>query len=495
MLKNLYVKDYVIIDEINLDFDQGFLAFTGETGAGKSLIIDAISLLCGEKSNSSIIRLGQDKAIIQGVFSFKDDSLAKTLLKEYGFDDEEEYLFLREISANKSVFKINFRPVTLSIMKDILLTSVDIHSQHDIQYLLNNKYHLQLLDQFINDPLKEQVSNAYHEYKVHYDQLMYLQNKKFSISELEYLQTCRLEIENVNILENEIDEINDKLKLIKNSEKISLKLSNSLNIFNMSVVDNYFQAIKELNTLDLPVVEQLWSNYYQLEELVTQLNNDQKDLDFDEQTINEINQRSYDINKIRRKYGETYPLIMDKYHQICEEIDQIENSSMIIDELIKKVDVLKENFIVFASKYHDIRVEKALELEHLIKKHLNDLELNNANFKVSFKEIDGNSNGIDQVEFLLSTNLNAPLSPLSKIASGGELSRIMLGLKTVFTKLAKIETVIFDEIDSGVSGSSALAIGKKMLEIACDTQVIAITHLSQVAAYSNLHYHVSKLNK
>lgn len=502
MLQSLWIKDYILIDELSLDFQQGFSVFTGETGAGKSIIIDAIAILTGARVSESVIREGCSRAIIEGTFEFTQTAIINKL-QEAGFDDDV-FIVTREVNRNgKSSIKLNHRSVTLSFLKDIFINDIDIHNQKENHYLLNAKSHLKLLDNYAqNQDLLAQFTSVYQTYahlKKEYDNLVH---SRFNEDEIDYIRFQLQEINQVSPLENEDELIEAKIKKYQSFEKTYQTLEQVLHHFNddgallehLANVKNYLERIEDDSQLE-SIAQSISSHYYELDDLHRQLHDYFSQLEFDEDDFNQLQQRQFEINKLKRKYGHSIEAIYQQKAAFELQLRNYEDRHILLEEKEADLNQAFEKALSVAKKLSNQRKEKAKLLEQDILKQLHALELPNATFLVVFKESELSASGIDQVFFHISTNLGQPPALLSNVASGGEISRIMLGLKAIFSRLQGIGTVIFDEIDTGVSGSVANAIGHKMRQIAADSQVFAITHLPQVASCAQHHYFVFKHNE
>lgn len=498
MIREIYVKNFILINELHLHFHEHFSCFSGETGAGKSLLIDAISILCGERTSAHYIQKGADKAFIEATIEVKKEHAAYQHICDAGYDIEEEtFIISREFSKDgKGVARFNQRTTTVSFIKEIMSLLVDIHSQHDNQYLLNNKFHLSLLDEYVNEAavLKE-VKKAYQLYKKEELALKQFMEEEANPDDLDYLQFQLAEMDAMDIKENEVEELELKQKEMAAFDKVSSHLNEAINTIESSRYDLLYHIQKELDTIDNNTVikakEEVMNAYYTIDEQLSNLKDYRSSLSFDEREYDQIQTRLFEINKLFRKHGGSFNTYQTKYEEMLEKVAFIENRANFIEEQTRKVEAAKTAFLKCAKVMSDLRKEKALLLEQEIQQELVDLHLENAIFKIHFEE-KINQYGYDQVEFLVSMNAGESVKPLAKVASGGELSRLMLGLKTIFNRLAKIETIIFDEIDNGVSGSVAYAIGKKMNTIGKAAQVFAVTHLAPVAVWANQHYLVVK---
>lgn len=498
MIREIYVKNFILINELHLHFDSNFSCFSGETGAGKSLLIDAISILCGERTSTQYIQKGAEKAFIEATIGLEKNHPANKIISDAGYDIENnEFIISREFNQDgKSVARFNQRTTTLSFIKEIMSLLVDIHSQHDNQYLLNNKFHLSLLDEYVNNQvLLQDIKDAYKTFKKEDNELKRFMEEEANPDDLDYLQFQLAEMDEMDIKENEVEELEQKQKDMSEFDKVCSHLNEAIHLIETSHYEQLYKVQKELETIDNDIVvkanDEINNAYYLIDEQLSNLKDYRNSLSFDENEFDYIQSRIFEINKLFRKHGGSYRSYIRKREEMLERVAFIENRQNFIEKQTLKVKEAETIFLKKAEKLSELRKQKALCLEKEIQNELVDLHLENAVFKINFdKKI--NNYGIDQVEFLISMNAGETPKPLAKVASGGELSRLMLGLKTIFNRLAKIETIIFDEIDNGVSGAVAYAIGKKMNAIGKQAQVFAVTHLAPVAVWANQHYLVVK---
>ena len=496
MIEQLSVKDYVLFKSCIIDFKNGMSVITGETGAGKSLLIDAIGYLSGDRIKSNVIRNGKDKAILSMVLTSNEK--VNAILEENGFEVDDQVIISRTVlNNNKSTVRINQQITTLSFVRKIVNLLVDIHSQMDTYRLMDTSVQMELLDSYAKTMgLKASVNEAYVKYSNVLHELETIKSEEFSDAELEFLTAQLDEIENANVQENELDALNDQIheatSWYKNSEDLSSCLYE---------IDKENGALDSLYTLykqasKSPILndyEESFKNlYYSLQSVDEELKHMRDTHSNDSLDLDSLQSRQYLIKKLYRKYGGSYTSLMESKKSITDKIDRIIHRQDVFDKLEKEKEELFTLYMKLANALSLKRKDVFSRLESKVMEHCKDLMLENARFMISCMEKKPSNNGIDDIEFLVSMNPGQDFSSLSASASGGELSRLMLALKVVFQASNGIETIIFDEIDTGVSGKVALAMGAKMKALSKNYQVLCITHLASVAVYANTHYLVNK---
>ena len=503
MIKQLTIKNLAIIDDITIDFEENLNVLTGETGAGKSIIIDAISLIFGARANNDIIAYGKDNAYISVALYLKE-SLANYLQEKYDLDVKDECIITRTLSkTSKSNCKINGMIVPLHVLNEISSYLIDISSQNESQYLFNHKNHLVLLDSYIEskEPLfKDQYKKLYKEFANLKDEYEELNSTVINEGELEFLEYKLNELKSFNYSLEDIENINSEYK---NLQTLSQNASSFEEIIDYLDNDNngasiqMYNAIRQISRLATnsslnEYYEKFNSLYLDFSDLVDEFKKKYSNDNVDFSRLDELSDEITKINRLKRKYN-VNDLLTYK-NKLINQIEVINNKEIQLSIISKKLKEIEEKALKEAKNISIIRKQYAETLSNEVSVELHELYLSDASFSINFLECPLNSNGVDNVEFYMSANKGTPERPLIKVASGGEVSRIMLGLKTVFTRLSLVDTIIFDEIDTGVSGKVALAMGKKMEKIAKSAQVLAITHLPQVAAMSDHHYYIYKIN-
>lgn len=508
MLQTLSIKQFAIIDELDINFSDGLTVMSGETGSGKSIIIDAIGQLIGMRASSDYVRHGEKKAIIEGIFDIDESKDAINILESLAIDVDEDFLLVkREIfSSGKSICRINNQTVTLQDLRKVMQELLDIHGQHETQSLLKQKYHLQLLDDYEDN----QYSDLLNQYQLSYNQY---KNKRKELEELESADQALLqrldlmkfqleELTEASLKEGEVDQLESDIKRIQNSEKLNLALNNAHQVLTdeSAIPDRLYELSNYLQTINdivpekfVRLKEDIDQFYYMLEDAKHEIYDEMANTEFDEQVLNEYESRMNLLNNLKRKYGKDITELIAYQSKLANEIDKIENYEQSTSQLREEIKTLYDEVIDIGKKLSQERRRVARELRDHIVSEIQNLQMKDANLEISFKPLDEPTiEGIEFVEFLISPNRGEPLKSLNKIASGGELSRIMLALKSIFVKSRGQTAILFDEVDSGVSGQAAQKMAEKMRDIAQYIQVICISHLPQVASMSDHHLLISK---
>lgn len=508
MLQTLSIKQFAIIDELDINFSDGLTVMSGETGSGKSIIIDAIGQLIGMRASSDYVRHGEKKAIIEGIFDIDESKDAINILESLAIDVDEDFLLVkREIfSSGKSICRINNQTVTLQDLRKVMQELLDIHGQHETQSLLKQKYHLQLLDDYADN----QYSDLLNQYQLSYNQY---KNKRKELEELESADQALLqrldlmkfqleELTEASLKEGEVDQLESDIKRIQNSEKLNLALNNAHQVLTdeSAIPDRLYELSNYLQTINdivpekfVRLKEDIDQFYYMLEDAKHEIYDEMANTEFDEQVLNEYESRMNLLNNLKRKYGKDITELIAYQSKLANEIDKIENYEQSTSQLREEIKTLYNEVIDIGKKLSQERRRVARELRDHIVSEIQNLQMKDANLEISFKPLDEpTTEGIEFVEFLISPNRGEPLKSLNKIASGGELSRIMLALKSIFVKSRGQTAILFDEVDSGVSGQAAQKMAEKMRDIAQYIQVICISHLPQVASMSDHHLLISK---
>lgn len=503
MLESIYIENFAIIDRLEVDFHNHMTVLTGETGAGKSIIIDAIGQLMGNRSQSSFIKADCDECFIEGVFTIGAKSPVLNKLKEYRIDYEDKLVVSKSFNRdNKSIIKINYRNVSKMVLQSIMADLIDIHSQFETHSLFDAENYLIILDEFINQPLKklfQTYSLAYRTYREINRDYQKALNEELSDEQLEFYQAQLAEINSLDLEELDEDELEREKKLLQSYEKTNEQISKYRQYMNgdrgaLATLSNALSELEELN--DNPqyqnTYERMYDLYYNLIDLDDEIINEFNSTNFDEYRLNEIQEVFFKLNRLKRKYGQSIEAIKEAKEDLEMKVAAFNNRETYLNDLKKQLDIAYQETKSIAEQITRLRQSKAKEFTELVTKELKSLYLDKVVFKVDFKLVDFQKNGQDNVEFLISTNAGQTLKPLNKVASGGEMSRIMLAIKILSLSSSSVETIIFDEADTGVSGKVAESIGAKMKYISKQHQVLCITHLAQVAAFAKNHYLIQK---
>lgn len=511
MLQTLSIKQFAIIDKLEIQFSDGLTVLSGETGSGKSIIIDAIGQLIGMRASSDYVRHGEKKAIIEGIFDIDESKDAISILEDLSIDIDEDFLLVkREIfSSGKSICRINNQIVTLQDLRKVMQELLDIHGQHETQSLLKQKYHLQLLDDYAEDQysdLLQQYKNIFNQYKDKRKELEDLESADQALLQrLDLMKFQFEELTEASLKEDEVEQLEVDIKRIQNSEKLSLALNNAHQVLTdeNAIPDRLYELSNHLQSINDIVPEKyeklkedIDQFYYVLEDAKHDIYDEMANTEFDEQVLNELESRMNLLNNLKRKYGKDVPELIAYQSKLENEINKIENYEQSSSQLREEINQLYQEVIDIGKALSKERRRVARELRDHIVSEIQNLQMKDANLEISFKPLDEpNYEGIEFVEFLISPNKGEPLKSLNKIASGGELSRIMLALKSIFVKSRGQTAILFDEVDSGVSGQATQKMAEKMRDIAQFIQVICISHLPQVASMSDHHLLISKASQ
>ena len=509
MIQNLHIENIAIMDNVELEFQNGLCILTGETGAGKSIIIDSVNLLTGERSSKEIVRHGAEKAVVEGVV-YTDNDEVFDILKENGIEAffGDPIILRREISKDsKSLVRINGRVSTTTLLREICSKIINIHGQNDNQAILNVSYHGKLLDSFAETEKElTEYKNTYKEYKEVSEQLNSLTEREKTFFERRDMLLFQTEdIEKAKLKKGEYESLKEMRGMYLNTEKITSGINDCFKSLEGDENSSGINGLLDICLSGLETVsgfepnlkedlEKLNDIKYSLQDITENIIKFKNSFDENEIDINSIEARIDVISGLKKKYGDTEEEILEKLLSMKAELSEMENADFTKTQLDKKKKELYELTLEKAKVLSKKRKEKANLLENAVNKELSELEMGNAKFKVSFEECDFTESGTDKTEFLISTNKGEPLKPMCKIASGGELSRIILALKVILSDSDNISTMVFDEVDTGVSGSAAEKIARKIKAVSKNKQVFVITHLPQVAAFADFHYKVHKVS-
>lgn len=507
MLQELSIKDFAIIDEIQISFQPKMTVLTGETGAGKSIIIDALGLLAGGRGSTEFIRKGEKKAVIQGLFTLPREANTYNILAEYGIDSEDGQIILQRdlYRGGRNICRINGMMVNLATLRKVGETLIDIHGQNEHQELMKPENHIDLLDEY--DKKTSQLRNQYQVVYQNYRKLKLSMEKKEAdekawAQRLDMLNFQVKEIEEAGLKINEEDELVEEKNKLDNFQAIHDALELSYQILSgekIDVVGNLGNAMNELSDVsDLSenlqeINTKISDAFYSLEDAARDISDELDSMEWNGERLNEIEERLELIHQLKRKYGDTIEDILHYHSRIEKELREMENAEQNSEKQERQLSEALEKVKELAIKLSKQRKKSAKKLEKMIHEQLSALYMDKAVFEVKcLNNSKLYSKGIDKVEFYIQTNPGEEMGPLAKIASGGELSRIMLALKTIFSQKMGVTSIIFDEVDTGVSGRVAQAIAEKISQISNNSQVLCITHLPQVAAIADNHYYISK---
>lgn len=507
MLQELSIKDFAIIDEIQISFQPKMTVLTGETGAGKSIIIDALGLLAGGRGSTEFIRKGEKKAVIQGLFTLPREANTYNILEEYGIDSEDGQIILQRdlYRGGRNICRINGMMVNLATLRKVGETLIDIHGQNEHQELMKPENHIDLLDEY--DKKTSELRNQYQVVYQNYRKLKLSMEKKEAdekawAQRLDMLNFQVKEIGEAGLKINEEDELVEEKNKLDNFQAIHDALELSYQILSgekIDVVGNLGNAMNELSDVsDLSenlqeINTKISDAFYSLEDVARDISDELDSMEWNGERLNEIEERLELIHQLKRKYGDTIEDILHYRSRIVKELREMENAEQNSEKQERQLSEALEKVKELAIKLSKQRKKSAKKLEKMIHEQLSALYMDKAVFEVKFLNNSKlYSKGIDKVEFYIQTNPGEEMGPLAKIASGGELSRIMLALKTIFSQKMGVTSIIFDEVDTGVSGRVAQAIAEKISQISNNSQVLCITHLPQVAAIADNHYYISK---
>ena len=508
MLLEISIKNFAIIEEISLNFEQGMTVLTGETGAGKSIIIDAMNMMLGSRATTDVIRHGAPKAEIEGLFSLENSRALREIFEEQGWELTDELIIRREILQNgRSVSRINGQMVNLSVLKAVGQHLVDIHGQHDQEELMRPQLHIAMLDEFgtadfLN--LKSRYQETFDRYRSLRKQVLTLQkNQQEHKARIEMLEFQMAEIESAALKSGEDTALHQERDRLLNHKLIADTLTNAYTMLDnedFSSLTNVRSAMNDLESIEDydPAYKELSGSlsetYYVLEDVSKRLEDILDGLDFDGDRLLQVESRLDLINSITRKYGGQVDDVLDYFAQISKEYSLLTGSNLSSEDMDRELKALERELVELAQELSQARHGLAAQLEAEIKQELQDLYMEKARFKVQFSKGKFNREGNEQVEFYISANPGEEFKPLVKVASGGELSRLMLAIKSAFSRKEGKTSIVFDEVDTGVSGRVAQAIAQKIHKIGSNGQVLAISHLPQVIAIADYQFFIEKIS-
>lgn len=507
MLVSLSIQQFAIIESLEIELKNGLTVLSGETGAGKSIIIDAIGQLIGVRASNTMVRHGEQKAIVQGVFDIEDNQKVQQLLEEKNIPLDDFMFVKREIfKSGKSLCKINNQLVTLGELREVMQELLDIHGQHETQHLLKPKYHIMLLDEYAENSytsIYDTYRMTYFNYKEKLKELEQLQQKDEALLQrLDLIKYQYKELTDKNLIKDEKEQLEEEIHRLQNFEKLNEALSKSITLLNdegkiLELLFEFKSQLSEVNQI-LPgkfekAKEETEGLYYILDDVKHSLHDALSNNEYDEQELNNMQTRVNEIQFLERKYGKSLNELIPFIEELNIEINKIENLEASTSQLQNEIEILYQELMKYGASLSKERRRIAQQLRDNILDEIHHLEMKSANFEMAFVKTEPTAEGIESLEFMISPNKGEPLKSLYKIASGGELSRIMLALKSIFAESKGKTAILFDEVDTGVSGKVAQKMAEKMHEISNHIQVICISHLPQVAAISDHHLYIKKI--
>ena len=512
MLMDLKVKDFALIENIHIQFSDHFNVLSGETGAGKSIIIDAVSLLLGARAKNSDVRIGASKAIVEGVFLLRDNHPVLKILADLGFEDisaEEPLILTREISANgKNICRINNRVLVLNNFKLVGQMLINIYGQHDYQEVSDKHKHLKLLDSLGDEEFNKQKQAVALKYKETHDLAKALkevaQKMKNRAQRQEYLQFISKELLSLDMQKGDEKRFEDELAQYEQKERIFNHTNQAYELLygsdngvvgNLEKVCAHLEAVADLDKNLAEALQALREIYYIAEDKSHVIGSFAREQFNVQQRKEELEEKLYHLGRLKRKYNMSFEELLAEKEKVFNELQELEDLDITAEELRREHTKAKEQFQAEARKLSQMRQEISKKLEKEMLRHLADLAMDKARFEVGFNKPIVSAKGMDDVEFMFSANVGQPLKPLAEIASGGEMSRIMLAFKTILCRYEETDTMIFDEIDTGIGGNIAVKVAEKLKSVSQSAQVLCVTHAPQIAAKADSHYLISKYNE
>ena len=520
MIKTLYIKDFALIDELEVPFESGLNILTGQTGAGKSIIIGALNMILGERADTEVIRQGKDKAIAEAIIQVEDGESFKDLLEENAVDFRKEMILRREIRDSGSRAFINDTPVTISVLKQVGDYLVDLHGQHDHQLLLKEENHQSVVDAFGEvQPYLESYREAYSGMRELHRELRELRRRESELEEkLELYRFQVKELEDAELEAHEEEELEAEMNLLDNAEELDQKAGAVVEL-GSGGEPNVVDLLSHMKLLleDIARIEPEFETYLEeistarisIQEMINFTERYRSGIEFNQQRLDELRQRQSELNRLQKKYNRTIPKLIEYLNDIRKELSLAENFDLEIQNLEKKLQEKSNEVADLAQDLHNMRMEVGKKLSASIIRELENLGIPNAKFEVrvdwkkaekGWVKIDGlpvecTEDGCDDIRLYISTNKGEEPKPLAKIASGGEISRVMLALKSILAKEQSLPVMIFDEIDTGISGEISEKVGRTMRRLSEQCQIIAITHQPQIASQAHKHYRVQKVEE